>query len=273
MIKRSYSLIQILSLDVVIGAIISSLFIAKLFDVVVTINMMIGLGIAIWLTYTVDHLLDGHFAADQPKNERHAFHKVYKKKLIALSSIVFLFGLLNLAYLPWVTIKMGLALILIVPLYFASLHTLKIKKTWHKELVVALVYTVGVFVPPISLIAELDTLQWIVLLQFFLLALTNLFLFPLFEYEMDSADQLQSIVTIKGMTYVSKLTLGLITINTLFIGYAYWSGLALNVTLIFLAMNAVLFALWRWPSSFQGKALYRLCGDGIFFIPLIYFWL
>jgi hypothetical protein len=57
MIKRAWELIKNLSLDVTAGAVISSLFVGKVFKVQLSLNMIFGLGIAIWLIYTVDHLM------------------------------------------------------------------------------------------------------------------------------------------------------------------------------------------------------------------------
>lgn len=270
MFQKSWGLIQNLSLDVTAGAVISSLFVAKVFNVQLSLNMLFGLGIAIWLIYTVDHLLDGHFASNQPKNRRHAFHQRHKIKLLFLTCIIFMLGLINLAYLPWETIELGLTLILFVLFYFGSLHLLKINKTWHKEILAAIIYTVGVFAAPLSQIDRIDFQELFFLAQFFLLVITNLFLFPVYEYQIDRQDQLQSIVTTMGKVFVNQLILGMIIINStlmlsdLIIDQSYQS------TLILLSMNLVLFLLWKWPEVFQVNDRYRCLGDGIFFLPLIF---
>jgi hypothetical protein len=270
MIKRFWELIQNLSLDVTAGAVISSLFVAKVFSVQLSLNMLLGLGIAIWLIYTVDHLLDGHLASDQPKNRRHAFHQRHKIKLLLLSFLVFLLGLINLAFLPWATIKFGLVLAAFVLFYFGSLHLLKISKTWHKEILAAVIYTVGVFAAPFS---QMDLIAWqemVFQAQFFLLVMTNLFLFPLYEHEIDQEDRIQSIVTTKGKGFVNHLILTVVTINSfLMIGTLIFYQ-SYTATVILIAMNLILCVLWKWPQVFQINDRYRLFGDGIFFLPLIY---
>lgn len=273
MIKRSWQFIQNLSLDITAGAVISSLFVAKVFGVQLSLNMLFGLGIAIWLIYTIDHLLDGHLASDQPSNRRHAFHQRHKIKLLLLSCLVFLLGLINLDYLPWATIKFGLVLAAFVLFYFGSLHLLKINKTWHKEILAAIIYTVGVFAAPLS---QMDLIRWqevVFLAQFFLLVMTNLFLFPLYEHEIDQEDRIQSIVTTKGKRFVRSLILVLVLMNSVLMGFAVLNGQSYEATMVLFAMNLILFILWKWSSVFQVNERYRLFGDGIFFLPLIYLWL
>jgi hypothetical protein len=268
--RKLLILIQNLSLDITAGAVISSLFVAKVFNVQLSLNMLFGLGIAIWLIYTIDHLLDGHFGSDQPKNRRHAFHQRHKIKLLFLSCIMFLFGLINLVYLPWATIELGLTLILFVLFYFGSLHLLKINKTWHKEILAAIIYTVGVFAAPLS---QLDLIRWqevIFLLQFFLLVMTNLFLFPVYEQGIDQEDGLQSIVTTKGKAFVNQLIITLLIMNSVFMIANLMFSESYHAILILIAMNVVLFVLWKWPQVFQVNDRYRFLGDGIFFLPLIY---
>jgi hypothetical protein len=270
MIKKPWELIQNLSLDVTAGAVISSLFVAKVFKVQLSLNMIFGLGIAIWLIYTVDHLLDGHFGSNQPMNRRHAFHQRHKIKLLFLSCIVFLLGLINLVYLPWATIELGLVLGAFVLFYFGSLHLLKISKTWHKEILAAIIYTVGVFAAPLSQIDKVGLGELFLLSQFFLLAMSNLFLFPVYEYQIDRQDQLQSIVTTKGKAFVNQLILTIVIANVCLMAVAVIFGQSYQSTLILFSMNLVLFTLWKWPQFFQINERYRFLGDGIFFIPLCY---
>ncbi|PIQ47967.1 MAG: hypothetical protein COW03_12170 [Cytophagales bacterium CG12_big_fil_rev_8_21_14_0_65_40_12] len=270
MIKRFWTLIQNLSLDITAGAVISSLYVAKVFSVLLSSNMLFGLGIAIWLIYTIDHLLDAHFASDQPKNRRHAFHQRHKNKLLILGAIIFLVGLINLTYLPFTTIKFGLVLAAFVLFYFGSLHLLKISKTWHKEILAAVIYTVGVFAAPFSQMALIGAVEILFLIQFFLLVLSNLFLFPLFEFTTDCEDKLQSIVTIKGKRFVRSLILVLVLMNSALIGFAVLNGQSYEATMVLFAMNLTLFILWKWPFVFQINDRYRFLGDGIFFLPLIY---
>ncbi|WP_339608375.1 hypothetical protein [uncultured Roseivirga sp.] len=56
--RKLLTLIQNLSLDVTAGAVICSLYVAKLFEVRLESSMLVGLGVAIWLIYTIDHLFD-----------------------------------------------------------------------------------------------------------------------------------------------------------------------------------------------------------------------
>ena len=55
---RFYRFINILSIDVAIGAVVNARFFAHLFGVPILHQGLISLGLAIWIIYTTDHLLD-----------------------------------------------------------------------------------------------------------------------------------------------------------------------------------------------------------------------
>ena len=55
---RVIHFVQNLSLDITAGAVVMSFFVAHLLGVALTVSMVIGLAIAIWLIYTLDHLKD-----------------------------------------------------------------------------------------------------------------------------------------------------------------------------------------------------------------------
>ncbi len=275
--RKLLILIQNLSIDVTAGAIISSLYVAKLFGVRLEESMLIGLGVAIWLIYTVDHLFDAKKSIGYSTNQRHAFHQKYFRPIAVIAFIVFFIGVFNLYYLPWATTKLGLILALLVAVYIGSLHLLKLNKTWHKEILAAIIYSFGIFVAPLSLLEQWDIFVFYVFVVFFLIVLTNLLVFPLFEYESDRNDNNQSIVTLYGKPFVRKLTTVILVLNLLLIvcGMVYLNPVMtgarwLSSEYILFMMTLVLAMLLMFPNFFQRNDRYRLVGDGIFFFPLIY---
>ena len=275
--KKLLNAIQNLSLDVTVGAVICSVFMAELLGVTLQVSMLLGLGIAIWLIYTIDHLFDARKSTDDTDNPRHRYHKHNFNSILAVAIIVFVTGLYNLLSLPWITIKYGLILAALVLVYIVSLHLLKLKKTGHKEFLAALIYSFGVFVAPLSLLDTIDTKAIFLFVVFFLVVMTNLLLFPLFEEETDRKDQLQSVVTLLGNTVVRRLScvflflgLGILAWGTF---YFKADGNDANWFLacgVFLAMYLVLGSMLIWPDLFKKRQLYRWVGDGIFLLPLIY---
>lgn len=275
--RKLLTFIQNLSLDVTAGAIICSLYVAKLFAVRLETTMLIGLGVAIWLIYTIDHLFDARKGNGNSTNLRHAFHRKYFKLISGVAIIVFIIGVFNLYYLPWATTKLGLILALLVIIYIGSLHLLKLKKTLHKEFLAAMIYSFGVFVAPLSLLEQWDFFGLYVFIVFFLIVLSNLLIFPIFEYENDLINKNQSIVTLYGKAIVTKLAGIILAINVLLIvgGMLYLIPTVtgthwLNSEFILFLMTLVLVLLLMFQPFFQNKDRYRWVGDGIFFLPLIY---
>ena len=271
--KKLLETIQNLSLDVTAGAVVSSVFIADLLEVRLQLSMLLGLGIAIWLIYTVDHLFDARKSGENSDNARHRFHKQHFISILVVAVLAFTAGLYNLLSLPWATVKLGSILAGLVILYIASLHLFGLKKTGHKEILAAIIYSFGVFVAPLSLLNSVDATVIVVFVTFFLIVMANLLLFPLFEEEGDRHDQLQSVVTLLGKGTVRKLTAITIALSTgaiLSLSTLKDGPNWLLACSVLLAMNTVLAAMWVWPRFFNKNNRYRWAGDGIFLIPLIY---
>lgn len=263
--NRVIHFVQNLSLDITLGAVISSLFLARVMEVQVTTSMMLGLAIAIWLIYTFDHLRDAYKAKGKATNPRHAFHQKYFNELVGAAAAVFCVGAYNLEALPWATIRLGLVLIVISGLYFVYL--MLAKKAINKELFAATVYVAGIATAPLSQIESFQMEWLLVLIVFWMLAYCNLLLIPLYEFEMDQTDQQDSIVTRLGVSRVRTLLIVLLvicTIITLFYAYQADSLIALPILLL---MAFTLMVLLLKPVYFRQYQLYRILSDGIFFLP------
>lgn len=260
--------VQNLSIDITIGALISSLFLCEFFGVSTSIEISVGLGIAIWLIYTADHLLDAMKAKDTATNPRHAFHFKYRKLLVVIAALLFAYGVYNATQLPVTTVYYGLILGSLSLAYFVYL---KLSATQRfKELFAALVYTAGIFAGPFSLIEGWEWTYLMVFMQFFLLAYGNLLIFPLFERQMDEQQGITSIAVSLSESRLRRL-IGLV------LGVSAVYGICLTtffepfhrVGYIFILMTASLALLLSRPGWFQRYNLYRFVGDGIFWLPLI----
>lgn len=265
---RALVFIQNLSLDVTAGAVISSLFVCKYFEVKASFEIMLGLGIAIWLIYTIDHLRDGARSSAQTTNPRHAFHKKYRTTILVGAIVVFGMGLVNAFELPANTVKSGLVLGVLSGLYFVYLKFSK--EHQFKELLAAVIYTAGIFAGPISLITDWEWSYLVFFFLFFLLVAANLALFPLYEMDMDSRDKVNSIALKSGRKSTVRMIWFLLCLHLVL---AVISALSLpqlrGLEYTFVVMNLLLMMLLIWPEKFRQKQLYRWMGDGIFVIPIV----
>lgn len=257
--------VQNLSLDIAIGAVISSCFLAQVLNVDISVNMLLGLAIAIWLIYTFDHLRDAYKTTITSVNPRHAFHQKYFKQLIGVALTVFFLGLYNLQFLPKATLKMGFVLVGLSGLYFSYL--IYSKQAFQKEVFAATVYVAGIATAPLSLLESLRSEHIIIFLIFWLLAIANLFIIPLFEEEIDELQNESSIVLRTGRKRVQQL-----------LHYILLLGISLSVAFLFftfqyeaffilLLMHLSLVLLYMKPKWFNQYQLYRILSDGIFFLP------
>ncbi len=264
--EKIIAFVQNLSLDITAGAVISSFYIAQVFGVEMTFQIGIGLGIAIWLIYTADHLWDAYRVKGIAINPRHAFHQKYFRQILVLAGLLFAVGVYNTFHLPRPTIELGLGLVALTGLYFLYLRLSRLHR--QKESFAAFVYVAGIFIGPLSLLETWDWLYLVLFVQFFLLAYINLMLFPLFEMEEDNKQGMASIAINRG-TKPTKKRIGIaLIINELIIviciGFGFNDS---KVQFMILAMSLSLLLLIQAPPFLKKYNLYRIIGDGIFFLP------
>ena len=265
---RIIHFVQNLSLDITVGAMISCWFIGDFLQLDMPPSVIIGLGIAIWLIYTADHLLDARKASNTIVNPRHDFHRRYEKQVIILAIVIFCVGLYNAFHLPLNTIYYGVVLIGLSGLYFLYLRYSKAQT--YKEILAALVYTAGLFTGPMSLISGTNTAIMGLALHFFLLAFANLLILPMFEIDMDEQQGVNSIATRKGDKSVQLMARIVLVFGfLLIIAQVYWNSSFVTIAPLFLIMYCSLLALLLRPKLFQNYQLYRLVGDGVFFLPAL----
>jgi 4-hydroxybenzoate polyprenyltransferase len=127
-------------------------------------------------------------------------------------------------------------------------------------------YTVGVLLP--SLAVSEQPWPWLIILQFLLVALTNLIVFSWFDYERDTADGSTSFVTVTGKSF-SRVFMALLFTTGVVLGLANNS----IPSYILLGMDLVMLILFLRPQQFEIRDRFRIAGDSIFFIPALYLWL
>lgn len=261
MLSRAYRLINLLSLDVAIGAMVTALFFSRQLVAPVRAYGIIALGLTVWVIYTADRLMDVRHLSEPASSERHRFHQQHRQPLwIAIIAAVLIVCVL-LIFIRQSVLTGGLILTPIITIYLLLQKRMPIK-----ELTVAILYTLGVLLPawPESwhLIAPATGLIG----QLFLIALANLILFAWFEWEVDSKMGQASLATRLGKKTVGTLVVILFVIG---ISVSLADMMLHSISWIFLLMWLVLLCLFIFHSYFEQQERYRLWGDAIFYIPLI----
>lgn len=269
MVIKLYKYFNILSLDVVAGACICSMFLADFLGVQLHWATVTLLGLSVWLIYTFDHLNDAKNITHHAATARHRFHQVYFKELTWVSMLVLAVASILMFKIPTETVVWGVALSCLVAAYFLLLFFLKLKSSYHKELTIAVLYSSGVLLGPLSVYrGAFDLRITSIFVQFFLLAFTNLLTFAVFEIRTDERDGSPSLVRIIGEQKALILLKLLVVLQILMVA-------ALSLQTDFFTLEAILFVMITLLGGmiflkryFVRANLYRLIGDAAFMVPV-----
>lgn len=273
MLLRGYKVLQLLSIDVVLGACATSFLVAQVLGIILPLIIYISLGGSVWLTYTIDHLLDANTNTKEVVTPRHSFHKKYFKELIYIWLLVFMAtGVFSLFYLPIQTIYFGIIAVALVIIHLVLVKLLgsKVSVYIQKELGIALTYSLGVLVGPLSLMSEFPNYLYLVVLQVFTLAFINLIEFSYFEVDADTKQGQTSLVHNIGKGNVSRLIRLLVCFGAVLnvISYLYFQEYYV-LQLVLSVMYLVLLFILLKKDYFAQDERYRLWGDMVFIFPSI----
>lgn len=270
-----YKKLQLVSIDVVMGACLMCYLSAFVLDIDVHWSVYFVLATSVWLVYTLDHLLDAKSIKGQANTTRHLFHQEYFNVLIYTWLVFFIMtGIVTLVFLPTITIRYGiLALIIVVfHLMLVKLLGTKVAPYIQKELGVGMAYVVGITVGPFSLSEQIPTYFYVFGLEVFVLAMINLFQFSYFDHEVDQYQNQTSISRNLGrsMTRYLIYTLFLIVGILCCVGFIFFPSYA--IVQFILTCNALTLALITLKEDyFHQNERYRMLGDFVFIYPVILF--
>lgn len=262
-----YRLLNILSADVAIGAVISALFFARLLAVSVRPYGLLALGLTVWIIYTADHLNDAKHINKIASSVRHRFHQRNFKVLFICMVLAILADAVIVFYIRPAVLSRGVVLAVVVFVYLIMQRQLKA----FKELFVAFLYTCGVLVPSVSLtVLPLDKQHLMVISQFFIIALINLLMFSAFDKDTDKADEQHSFVTVLGENLTSLCIYGLGVINLLSAIFLLVAGYDYKAVITLSLMTGLQLLIFSFHNLFRRDNTYRLLGDAMFLIPIVY---
>jgi hypothetical protein len=191
-----------LSLDVILGILASQFIVAQAFNIALQSYHVFALLCAVGFIYSVDHLFDLKKIKEIPVNPRRKFHYEHQGLLKILALVYGAIGLACMTLLEKEVLYSGLFLFTSISIYLVMV--LKSKTTKQKELFVAILYALGIFLIPFSK-AFHQGFEWhqllsfeflyasSLLIQYLLLALLNLFVFSFFEINYDLEDSQSSL--------------------------------------------------------------------------------
>ncbi len=266
-IIKAYRFLNLLSIDIAVGAIAGALYFAWVLHVQVRPHAIASLGVTVWVIYTADHLLDAWKVKGRASTDRHRFHQDHFQILVVLLVVAMVVVFILILYIKRPVFFAGLFIIAIVALYLLFHNKLR----FLKEVFVALLYCVGVLLPSVTVTEVPLTASYYALFSsFFLLALINLLLFSLFDRKDDEIDKRQSFVTIVGEPTTRRMINALSIVNTVLLCYLLWQWTIALVVIILIVMSIILGLIMVFKKWFEINSRYRLIGDAIFLIPLLH---
>lgn len=258
-----YRYINLLSIDVALGAVCSALFFARTFEVQLIPIGLTAMGLTVWIIYTTDHLLDARKVKKPASTRRHQFHQQHFNTLAGCVGLAVLLNGMAIYFIRKPVLVGGLMLITGVGLYLIVQQYMK----FLKETVIALMYTLGVLLPSLVMTPiPYHDWPWVLLVQFFLTALLNLLIFSWFDREHDTADNANSFVTVMGerkSVRVIQILFLLVLALTFFSTKTLASG-------FILLSNVFLLVIFIRQRYFRTSDRFRLVGDAVFFILILY---
>jgi hypothetical protein len=260
-----YTYFRWLSLDIVLGAIFFLGYINCFYALHLPLVIYAELGLAVWVIYLLDHLIDSR-RSTRFFSSRHQFYRDSFTVLSWICLVAVISACVLLPFLPETIFINGLMLSL-----FSCSYLILVKyvpKFWIKEVLIASGYTTGLFLVPYSLVESLVWSDYLFFGNLFFIALSNLVVFSIYDLGRDVEDSFPSIVQKIGLLQARKYCVVLLTVS-LTIAFVLFT-VDSNLGLMFLSMNLILILLLAFPSRFEKNDTFRVIGDGIFYLPLIF---
>jgi 4-hydroxybenzoate polyprenyltransferase len=265
-VLRYYRFINILSIDIAAGAVISALYFARIFNVTVRAYGLMALALTVWIIYTADHLRDARNISRRASSERHAFHQTNFKVLLILVICAVVADAVMIFFIRRTVFLWGLGLLGFVGLYLV----LQGKIYFLKEITVAVLYTAGIILPSVAVTDVNLAFSHIgLIIQFAAIAFLNLLIFSWFDRDKDSRDQQHSFVTKFGEDTTRTIIwifVVLVIISDIVQVIVWNGGMAAWIPLL---MTLVLTVIFYRASEFVQNDAYRIIGDAVFFIPAL----
>jgi len=270
---RILRLVNALSLDVLFGSLMCSILISRLLNTTPGWAFWIVLPTAVWIIYTLDHLIDASRLKAKASTFRHRFHFIHRKALgIIIIILVVSTTIIIIYWLEKSIIIFGIGLSVFTTLYlsylfFAGERSLKISK----EIFVSLIYVCGIWGGQLAIVNyKMDIGQLLILIIFLLLVLADVLVLSYFEVDSDRKDHHQTIAVKYGEKNTSQIIVVLVFIS--FLLNIYLMVFASEhihqiIAKLFMIMGMILILLLSFPKFFRKNEIYRYIVECLFWIP------
>ena len=271
-----------LSLDVALGSVCVGSMAVVVSHAVLPAVWWFLLPAGVWLTYTIDHLLDAARVGPSAQTARHRFHALHFNAIRRACLIVAVAAGLAALFLSVELLLFGLAMIALSGLHLWLTRRIgaAVRPWLTKELAVAFVYAVGIFGGPLLCGAWREPSPWLCFFAVLCLASANLIFFARMEIDSDRYDGHSSLAQVLGPFHSDFLAAAfcfaalLPSLLVLLLQdpnhWAYFGPLHLETIVPVVGlMSATLLSLIIGAHRPFVQRNYRALGDAVFLLPAL----
>jgi len=262
-----------LSLDVVLGALATGLFVVKVLEVSVPWSWWVVLATAVWSVYTADHLLDGKAMGTSSLMFRHRLH--FKKRQLFLILLVFAAAsalLLSFLYFDRKVLGGGIILGLVTAAYLWLVSVSRNKGAYfQKELFVSVVYVTGIWFAPViwkgGALSLPVVMIWVI---FVLMGWVDGLMIAALDWQRDGQEHQQSFATYYGIKVTDRLVVLLLILAAVLVLLMGVVGKAdmISPARVILGFMVMVFALlFLFRKKLRTKNSYRYLLEMVFWLP------
>lgn len=273
---KIYRYLHYLSLDIVLGALASSCFAARLFSSDPGWVWWITLALTVWLLYTGDHLLDAWKHRKRMERDLHRFVMKNLKTLLWAMILVtvvdslLIFNLLDQEFMKYALVLAGLVL-----LFYAMRHVFRKNRILMipGEFFVLLFYLAGTWLGPVVAAGSpLKPGHGMIALIFAGVLLMNLGVISLYDMKLDRRMGIASVANLLGIKRTRNLLLGTamaIYLISLLQFLVFEMDRYFQLALIVSGMATILLLVLYYPSRFRKNDYFRLAADAVLFMGFL----
>ncbi len=271
--------LHILSVDVAIGSLSGGILATKLLNVEPGIAFWIILPIAVWILYNLDHLIDGMRLKENAHTIRHFYHYYFAKRIIKFMIFLSLITIpLIFLFLEKSIIVFGVCTAFIIGAYFLIVYFYGNSKSFfvQKEFSVALIYTLGIWGGPASLMSyHFNIGQIILIIAFFISVFIAVIIFSFYEEDTDKVDHHTTLVArfgiqvVKKLLYILFLLLFVLCISQIIFAQEIIYGRTAKLLML---MGILLLMIMSYPEILKQKNRYRYLTELVFWLPGLAYW-
>ena len=260
-----------MSLDIVAGALVSSLYFFRLTKVRPSFLYWPLLALVVWLIYLSDHLADSLSSLNR-LNNRLQFFRTNRKLVLTLLGLTVVSIAILLFFVPADYFLFGIPGGVLVILY-VFLNQIQARKNVYffpREIIIALFYTYGICGLPLLLSVGELKMPLLFALVYFLLILTNVLIYSWFEYGSDVENHVQTFAVKFGrpQTRLAGLIVNSLAFLLSLLLFKFSDQSFLFVAIL-LTISVGYFAILFGYKFFEKHNAYGLAADGLLLLAAL----